>query len=268
MGRVEQGFKLDFSKVELTPNEARFLVDSYYNIQELRKATGNQIFSMNKLGEPTTAIEILFNDYKQQEDSIKKVLDRHTDTMDIGKRMKDICGIGPVITAGILAHIDIKKAPTAGHIWSFAGLNPEAEWKKGEKRPWNADLKTLLVFKLGESFVKVKGNKNDFYGQYYDKWKAEEITKNENGEFKQQAESKLAKYNIGKSTDAYKAYSQGKLPPAHIHARVRRRVVKLFISHLHQCWYQLEFGKPAPAPYVFAKAGHVHFIEPPESFRA
>ena len=42
-------------------------------------------------------------------------------------------GIGPVIAAGLLANIDIKQAPTVGHIWRFAGLDPTNKWigKKG-----------------------------------------------------------------------------------------------------------------------------------------
>jgi hypothetical protein len=39
-----------------------------------------------------------------------------------------IKGIGPVIAAGLLANIDITKAPTAGHIWRFAGLDPSSKW--------------------------------------------------------------------------------------------------------------------------------------------
>ena len=60
--------------------------------------------------------------------------------------------------------------------------------------------------------------------------------------------AKLEKYKIGKTTDAYKAYSVGKLPPAHIHARAKRYAVKMFISHLHEIWYEVELGKPAPVP--------------------
>jgi hypothetical protein len=43
----------------------------------------------------------------------------------------------------LLARIDIVKAPTAGHIWRYAGLDPTVRWNKGEKRPWNAGLKVL-----------------------------------------------------------------------------------------------------------------------------
>lgn len=54
-----------------------------------------------------------------------------------------IHGIGPVISAGLLAHIDIHRAVTVGHIWRFAGLDPSVKWLKKTKRPWNAGLKVL-----------------------------------------------------------------------------------------------------------------------------
>jgi hypothetical protein len=52
-------------------------------------------------------------------------------------------GIGPVLAAGLAAYIDITRTPTVSALWSLAGLNPTAVWGKGEKRPWNAQLKTL-----------------------------------------------------------------------------------------------------------------------------
>ena len=60
-------------------------------------------------------------------------------------------------------------------------------------------------------------------------------------------------------------YEDGKLPKAHVHARARRWVAKLFLSHVHQAMYEDYFGQPAPKPYVFEKCqgGHRHFIAPP-----
>ena len=175
--------------------------------------------------------------------------------------MRTVLGVGPVIAAGLLAHIDITRAQTAGAIWRYAGLDPTSEWKKGEKRPFNASLKTLC-WKLGESFVKVSGNEKSLYGKLYRDRKEVEIAKNEAGDFADQAKAKLEKFNIGKTTDAYKAYSTGKLPPAHVHARAKRYAVKMFLAHLHEIWYEIETGDKAPVPYVMAHAGHTHKIEP------
>ena len=178
--------------------------------------------------------------------------------------MMGICGIGPVIAAGLLAHIDIEKAPTVGHIWNFAGLNPFQDWNKGEKRPWNASLKTLC-WKIGQSFVKVSNNDKDVYGKIYKKRKEYEMAKNEAGDYAEQAKQKLERFKIGKDTEAYKYYSEGKLPPAHIQQRAERYAVKMFLSHLHEVWYREHYGTEPPKPFVISQLGHAHYIAPPNT---
>lgn len=246
----------------LTDLEARYLVDTYYQVQEFRKATSNQIRSMQESEEPTEVINWLLDNLESLENQIKRALDTYTKAHPVGEWLQSITGIGPVIAAGLLAHIDIKKAPTAGHIWSFAGLNPNAKWEKGQLRPWNARLKTLC-WKIGQSFVKVSNNPNDIYGKIYKERKEYEVMKNEAGDFKDQAESILKSKNIGKTTDAYKAYSQGKLPPAHIQQRAERYAVKIFLSHLHEFWYEQHYGEKPPKPFAIEILGHAHQIPRP-----
>ena len=247
----------------LTATEARYLVDSYYGMQEGRIRANNQIRALTASGEPHESIAWLSTESRVLEESVKRALDAYSASHPVGSRMRTVVGVGPVISAGLLAHIDITRAPTAGAIWRYAGLDPTSEWKKGQKRPHNASLKTLC-WKLGESFVKVCNHKDAVYGKLYQERKEVELAKNEAGAFADQAAAKLEKFNIGKTTDAYKAYSVGKLPPAHIHARAKRVAVKMFLSHLHQVWHEVEFGKTAPVPYVFefADKEHVHKIEP------
>ena len=194
---------------------------------------------------------------------MKRALDAYTDTQPVGAWSKSIVGIGPIIAAGLIAHIDIEKAPTVGHIWRFAGLDPTVRWEKSQKRPWNASLKTLC-WKVGESFVKVSGREDDVYGKLYLERKAQEVARNTAGAFATQAAAKLERFKIGKDTDAYKAYSQGLLPPAHVHARAKRWAVKLFLSHWHHVAYEARFGTPPPKPYILTtEGGHAHFLPPP-----
>ena len=257
------GRDMEKASSTLTAVEARYLVDSYYAMQAGRIRANNQIRALTQSGEPHESIAWLSTESRVLEESVKRTLDAYSASHPVGKRMRTVVGVGPVIAAGLLAHIDITRAPTAGAIWRYAGLDPTSEWKKGEKRPHNASLKTLC-WKLGESFVKVCNHKDAVYGKLYQERKEAELVKNEAGAFADQAAAKLEKFKIGKTTDAYKAYSIGKLPPAHIHARAKRVAVKMFLSHLHQVWYEVEFGKKAPVPYVFefADKEHVHKIEP------
>jgi hypothetical protein len=163
-----------------------------------------------------------------------------------------------------LAHIDIEKAPTVGHIWRFAGLDPTCVWEKKQKRPYNAKLKVLCAFKLGESFVKVQNHPNDIYGKVYVGRKRLEEEKNANLEFKDQAAKILATKNFDKKTDAYKALIEGRLPQAQIHARARRYAVKLFLSHYFEASYRHHYGKEPPRPYPIQFLGHAHMIEGPD----
>ena len=325
--------------------EARYLVDAYYQTQENRKRTENQVRSMGK--EPGLLIRWMAEKNSTLEKQIARALDEYTSAHPMGDWMRGVVGIGPVISAGLLAYIDMDHCPTVGHIWQFAGIagavqniderkavyrvtfkhsidpnkppplhliNPNSSnsgrrweaapyypdgpntfiyqelvgpndawewvntkliescevsyrmsgqkpWEKGMKRPFNANLK-VICWKIGQSFMKLSNRKDCYYGQIYRTRKEFEINNNENGRLADQAAKALPHFR--KTTDAYKWYEKGMLPPAHIDARARRYAVKLFLSHMHGEWYQKHFGKPAPLPYPIAFMQHVHFI-PPEA---
>lgn len=256
-------------------DEARYLVKLYYQMQGYRIASNNQIRAIVKdsvarheeehtdFDDKSHAVLSFFaKQFEILEKQVKSMLAVFVAAQPIGRWLISIKGIGPVIAAGLIAHIDINKCETAGAIWRFAGLDPTAEWKKGQKRPWNADLK-VLCWKAGESFIKVQNIDDDTYGHLYAQRKRVEIIRNEHLEFADQAAEKLEKFNIGKDTIAYKYYSKGKLPPGHIKQRASRWAVKLFLAHLFEVWYRLEKKKEPPMPYPIAILGHAHKIEPP-----
>lgn len=291
LARLSRDLKM--ASITLSHDEARFLVDAYYQMQENRIRSAHQVRSLAESEEPHDVLKWLENNSHTLEESIKAALDRYSTAHKIGRWARSIRGIGPVLAAGLIAHIDIKKAPTAGHIWNYAGLNPSVEWERGQKRPWNAALKTLC-WKIGESFVKVSNNENDFYGHVYRDRKVMETERNLSGAYAEQAAETLRKKRIGRETDAYQWYSGAltpdvarkiietsppagtarkragepgsgvpMLPPAHIHARAKRTAVKLFLSHLHHVWYEIDTGTKAPVPYALAHMAHAHFVEPP-----
>lgn len=239
--------------------EVRFLVDQYYQWQRYRISCGHQARTSDEIGEPHTLVSWAMEQNRVLEGQIKRAMDRWTMTRRDGRWARSITGVGPVIAAGLLAHIDIRKAPTVGHIWRFAGLDPTVTWGKGQKRPWNADLK-VLCWKLGESFVKVKGRESDVYGKVYEARKAIEAEKNAAGEYADQAAATLERT----PKHAQRAvYAEGRLPDGRIHMRCQRYAVKLFLSHLHHVMYECEFGEAPPKPYVIEHGGHVHFVAPP-----
>lgn len=244
----------------LSDDEARFLVDAYYMMQEDRKRASNQLRALGDSAEPNAVIGWLADQSGTLEKQVARALDKYTEAHKMGSWMREITGIGPVLSAGLLAHIDINKAPTVGHIWRYAGLDPTQKWNKGEKRPWNAQLKTLC-WKIGQSFMKFSGHEDCFYGRIYRERKEYEIARNDRGD--NAALAATLKEKVGKTTEAFKHLSEGKLPPGQIDARARRYAVKLFLAHMHAEWHRREFGKEPPLPYAIGILGHAHEIKSP-----
>lgn len=263
---IEQTFLIskDLRKAAATLSkiEVRFLVDFYYQAQKDRIRTGNQIRAASEAEEPHAVLAWFFGKAEDIEKSLKGALSTYAKSNDLGQWCLSIHGIGPVITAGLMAHIDITKAPTVGHIWRFAGLDPTARWKAGERRPWNASLKRLCWI-IGGSFVKLRSSPNDIYGKVYEQRKVYEQANNEAGNY-----AELAKRTIEEKRIRDKAtrsrYEEGKLPDGRIENRARRYATKLFLSHYHHVAYEIEFGRIPPKPYIIEHGGHVDFIAPPK----
>lgn len=246
----------------LGDHEVRFLVDAYYIMQEDRKRAKAQERALNSSAEPHDIITWLADQSTTLEKQIQISLDVYTRNHLMGSWMREIYGIGPVISAGLLAHIDITKAPTVGHIWQFAGIAGENQrpWEKGQKRPFNAKLKTLC-WKTGQSFMKFSNQPECFYGHLYRERKEQYIAKNEARGFTDLAATRAP--TVGKTTEAFKFYSQGLLPPGHIDAMARRYAVKIFLSHIHEVWYWRHHRVDPPKPFAISILGHAHYIAPP-----
>jgi hypothetical protein len=272
------------------PREARFLVDTYYTFQENRKRAGNQARALEKgvvvpeepdfdpslepelnpaeepqvVPEPHVLIDWIYQQSKVLEGQIKRSLDKYTQAQVMGGWMRQITGIGPVISAGILANLE-QPRPTAGRIYAFAGIAGAGQkpWLAGQKRPYNRRLKVCL-WHAGQSFMKLHHRDDCFYGKLYEKRKAFELQMNDTGQRTQAAAEWKAKLDKLKKTksEAYKHYSAGHLPPGHIDARARRWAVKIFISHMNEAWLT-KLGRPIPAPFSLARQGHIHYIPPP-----
>lgn len=336
--------KIKESVVGLTLPQVRYLVDSYYQIQECRVSLDNQARSLKQGYDITVdgakdahplAIQWVSSAFRNDEGQIKKMLDIYTDSIPMGRYLKSVVGIGPVLAAGLLAYLNIDKVNHANQFISYAGLNdnnnpwlgktgasalvkelktmfPDEDPKKlsddvfieicrrthrsfesvrvfsqvqeknTHKRkgyttweslqkylampPYNQNLKKLC-FLIGESFVKVSGREDSLYGKLYRQRKAYETIKNEDLEYADQAAKILQEKNIGKGTDAYKAYSKGKLPKGHIQARAKRATVKIFLSHVFDAMYYEKYRIDPPTPYVLEYMGHEDVIYPEVDYK-
>jgi hypothetical protein len=240
--------------------EARFLVDAYYTVQNSRKRYGNQIRALKKAEEPHILLDFVYTQARINEAQIRRALDNFTRGHIMGTWMRQIVGIGPVIAAGMLAYLDGPR-PTVGRIYQFAGLAADGQkpWKQGELRPYSAQLKTLC-WHAGQSFMKLAAREDCFYGHIYRERKVFEQRMNDEGKRADQA--KLWLPRVGKTTEAYKHYEAGRLPPSQIDGRARRYAVKLFLSHMNEVWNERLGSKPA-APFAMARLHHSDYIPPP-----
>lgn len=249
------------------PREARFLVDAYYSSQDNRKRSRNQALAMERIAreqglpsEPHVLIDWLFEQSRILESQIRRALDQYTQAHVMGSWLRQIYGVGPVISAGLLANLE-KPRNTAGKIYAFAGIAGDGQkpWKTGEKRPYNVQLKTLC-WHAGQSFMKFAGQEECFYGHLYRERKAFEQRMSDEGKRAETAAEWLPR--VKKTTEAYGWYSQGKLPPSQIDGRARRWAVKMFLSHVNEVWL-IRTGQAPAKPFALARLHHVDYIPPP-----
>lgn len=139
--------------------------------------------------------------------------------------LKQVKGIGPGLAGSLLAMIDIEKADTVSALWRFAGQAVNGDGKaekptKGEKLPYNANLKRVCYL-ISTSFLRA----NSPYRREYDEAK----------EYYQRVHADWT--------------------PGHIDMAARRKMTKLFLSHLWVEW-RTRRGLPVRAPYAMQVLGH------------
>ena len=117
----------------MSDTEVRYLIDLYYSLQEGRKRGDNQLRASSADQEPNTLTAFLSQQVAAMEgacNSALQIVARRTRT---GRWLMGIKGISGVLTAGLLASVDIAHAPTAASVWRFAGLDPSWQWLGKEK---------------------------------------------------------------------------------------------------------------------------------------
>jgi hypothetical protein len=254
------GKEVVLTAAKLNDAEIRFLVSNYYISQDMRKRGDMQLRHLgDRSGGNATPplLKYMADSSAVVEDSLRSGMLRYAEASPSGQWCLAQIGVGAVITAGLLSHIDITKAPTVGHIWSFAGLNPTMKWNKGEKRPYNAALKQVC-FHLGECFKRISGNPDAMYGQIYRSRKELLVTRNDAG-----YNAERAKTYTTKSLDVKKVLAEGKLPPGNLDRQACNYASKIFLSHLHAVLYWNHYHQAPPKPFAISIMGHAHEIKIP-----
>lgn len=166
--------------------EARALVRQYYAIQRFRLRAEAQSRATQM---PT--LDLLARVFAILEAQCEKILDVYTDTHPMGTWLRGIKGIGPVLSAGLLAYIDIERVDYVGRVYSYAGLVPsEKLFESNGKRNYNATFKSIC-FKIARSFVMLSNHPDCYYGKIYKEAKEKLTKRNESGGYADVARRKL-----------------------------------------------------------------------------
>src|ERR1051325_2585706 len=159
----------------ISPTMVRILVDVYYQIQENRKATANQLLAAKKATqqEPNAFVLMLSAYLMKLEKGIVKALDKVTDQTAIGRWCKSNHGVGPVLTAALGAHIDTGVSKTASAVLRYGGYDPSVKWhgkeavselihtaREIEADDWHAYLWLCRAFGVHPSVVLAQTHEN------------------------------------------------------------------------------------------------------------
>ena len=125
--------KIGFDPANMSTGETRFVVSSYYGIQKARLQVNNRYIALKKSGESMTMLSFILAGLTASEHNIQKILAAFSANNGVGKWAESIPGVAGIISAGLISEIDITRAPTVGHIWRFAGMDPTSEWLGREK---------------------------------------------------------------------------------------------------------------------------------------
>lgn len=247
---LRRAFNKDFKDAAkvIPKRQVKYLVDMYYTAQQMRIAVEGKLRSLEEV--PNAVLTIFLDMFEEVEKDLQSALDVYTANSDVGASFRRIKGIGPVLTAGWMAHVNVHIAVNAAKVMRFGGYDPTVKWEKGQKRPYNADLK-LVLSKMGRAFVFLS-NRNSFFGQKYKENKKLIEKRNEAGMFAERCAELLRTRKYKEETNAFKCYSVGKYPPAHISASARLKTVALCVGVLHREHFRCVHGAYPADPFLVA----------------
>lgn len=274
--------------------QLRYLTDQYIAVQKLRIANMNRDFAATE-GLDTNPpddflleiVDDLLGIEKKLFGQMKRVVKHHPAWPWAGS----VKGIGPTLSTKVLGLIgDIEKFPTISKLWRFSGyavIDGKIDRPvKGQKLVYNRTLKTAL-YNCGDSFVKSRSPYRDIYDQAKAKYRQkrqvrpmlqhcrdelyqildefeipadhpELLRETEDGKKEWDKLIKLTNRAAGAEKD-HACWSDG-----HVDNAGRRKMVKLFLSHLWMVWREAE-GLPTSDPFVIASPDHpehTHYIDP------
>lgn len=227
------------------------LTSMYRTFKEIQKGCvrqSNRVWAK----EESIAKEVL-SDLEVIEKKIAKAMKAELESYEVWDWLKQIKGISVVIAAGLVAFIDklgIKNIPQVSSLWHYFGVHVQdgkaVKRQSGTVMDYNPDAKTLVLGIISDSFIK---QRTPLYRSLYDVEKEKQLAR---------------EYPSGELAERWHGYKEEDthLLLGHAHNRAKRKMVKIFLSHLWVIWRQLE-GLDTRPPFAHEKLGHKSYIEPP-----
>jgi hypothetical protein len=212
-------------------NSIREIINAYYSINNTRTLLSSQSRRLKDDQLSSDFLQSFSNNLYLMEKTIKNNFQSYIKDSTVGFWALSQYGIGTVFVAGLMAYIDITKAPNVSNIWRYAGLDPN---QSIDYKDYNQYLKSLCL-KIGNTFKKFSYKDDCFYGQLYLKDKE-------------------------RRTSIYSS-----LPSSRIDAQARRYAVKIFLSHYHSVAYQDYYGTQPLPSYIIQSNPHLYEIPIPNN---
>jgi len=216
--------------IDLRISELRKHIDYFKRAQKARISFEHYLraYEWMELIPPKAIINMLSQIEKlekQSEKNIKNYFKENGHKNPMYNWLISIKGISNILAGQLIAYIDIDKTPSIANLWSYAGLKPDDNKRKGNKCNWNHNLKSVCYL-VSDSFIKQRTPK---YREIYDKEKEKQLNKEyPEGYLKEN-------YNKSNNTNGYKK-SDIKIKLGHADNRARRKIVKVFLKDLYLQW--------------------------------
>jgi len=217
-------------KHDITPiiDELGALVRTFYRIQEIRKATSNQIFAYSNIHYPVKELEIVKEPMEKIELKLNKQIGKLVKEHIFWDEAKKVMGLSHILFANLVSEIaDPRRFANPSKVWKYFGLHTDdgkaVKRKRGVVIGFSIKRRSL-VWKIGDSFNKVrnKGKMGKLLAEYH------EFYTKRDGE---------------------------KLSKGHCLNRARRKAVKIFLACFWAKWMELLGEKPVPV-FPEAKLNH------------
>jgi len=221
---------------------------TFKEIQKSRVRQSNRVWAK----EEGIAKEVLA-DLGAIEKKMKKAMKVELDRYEIWGWLKQIKGIDITTAAGLVAFIDklgIKNIIQVSSLWHYFGVHVRdgkaVKRESGTAMDYNPEAKSLVLGVITDSFIK---QRTPLYRSLYDVEKEKQLAR---------------EYPAGELAERWHGYKleDVHLSQGHAHNRAKRKMVKMFLSHLWVIWRQLE-GLDTRPPFVHEQLKHTGYIKPP-----